>query len=56
MEFSFKQKKEAFEKYWTLVRNDELLIQKEEFRKEFFKNFELEFEKEWKKKIKRLKE
>jgi len=51
LEFSFKQKKEAFEKYWTLVRNDELLIQKEEFRKEFFKNFELEFEKEWQKKL-----
>lgn len=51
LEFSFKQKKEAFEKYWMLVRNNELLIEKEKFRQEFFKNFEIEFEKEWLKKI-----
>lgn len=52
IEFSFKQKKEAFEKYWLLVRNDKFLIEKEKFRKEFFKNFEIEFEREWQKKLK----
>lgn len=35
--FHLKQKKEAFEKYWTLVRNDELLIQKKNLEKSFLK-------------------
>jgi integrase len=47
--FEFNQKKDALEKYWNIVRNDEFAIKKAEFRKEFFKNFEIEFEKAWQK-------
>jgi integrase len=50
--FSYKQKKETFEMYWSLIRNDELQIKKEKFKKEFFKNFEEQFEKAWLEKIK----
>jgi integrase len=48
--FNYERKKEAYEIYWNLVRNDKLAIKKEEFRKEFFKNYEVEFEKAWKEK------
>lgn len=49
--FSFKQKKQAFELYWNLVRNDDLSLRKEKFRKKFFENFEIEFEKAWEKSL-----
>lgn len=50
--YKFSQKKEAYEIYWNLVRNDEQTLKKEEFRKEYFKHFELEFEKAWEQKNK----
>lgn len=53
--FTFKQKKEAFEKYWSLVRNDEISVEKEAFRKEFFKYYELEFEKAWENRLNNIK-
>lgn len=52
--FTFSQQKEALEKYWALVRNDEMSLKKEEFRKEFFKYYEYEFNKAWDKELEKL--
>ena len=54
IEFSFKQKKDAYQKYWDLVRNDRLSLKKEEFRKRFYKQFEKEFEIAWQKELELL--
>lgn len=47
LSFSYKQKKDAFEKFWGLVRDDQMFMEKEKFKEEFFKRYEKEFEKEW---------